>query len=692
MFYDSIPTQRPWVNLQQAVVRLDNQRVSRDALERAWTAVAALHPSLRTSIRWRDRPRPVQVVADRIAVDFEEIDWRHRPEETHEKALATFLDEDRQRGVDVEAVPHWRVTLLRLAKSRSVMIWTIHNALADGNSIAIVLEDLFWLLDTGIPVSTSEASETYLARCAAISAPADPSAGPFFASCLDGFEPLGLTTTTARSASNTRAEVLTRVLDTALTSALSAAADRAGGTLRSLVEAAWGLMLARWHNSADVVFGVTGSGRNFMADGERATGCFLNSLPRRMKFGRASTLGEVVAALKADAEAMEPYEQVSVAEIRKFCNLHGASYLFDTVVMFDRGSMTDLFARVGLSSEGRSAELRSELDLPLSLSAYTDAKMRLEFESDPAVVPIDRARKMLDHLTRLLAAMAEAGPQTLLRDLDMLGGERAEVMALGEPAQGTAPLAWLDRFRDVVVRDPDAVALQQAGRPGSLSYGTLDAASDRLAAHLQAKGAGPGDIVAIHLGRRPEYVVALLAVLKTGAAFLPVDPSYPDAVTQHMVSDSGTRLVISDAKVPPASGAEVIAPDAGTEGARPAPVARDPAGPAYVIYTSGSTGKPKGVVIPDRAMAAHSQAISRLFAITREDRVYQFMSLSFDFSLEEILPTLFQGATLVMRSDDAALSGAAFLDEIGPLGITVLHLPTAFFHIATDYVTASGAS
>lgn len=691
MFYESIPTQRPWVNLQQALVRLDNQRVSREGLQRAWAAVTALHPSLRASIRWRDRPRPVQTVADTVVVDFEELDWRHRPEAAHEKALAAFLDEDRQRGVDVEAVPHWRVTLIRLAKARWVMVWTIHNALADGNSIAIVLEDLFWLLDTGIPLSAPETAETYLDRCAAIGAPADPSAKQFFADYLEGFEPLGLTTTTARSGAGTRAEVMTRQLDRALGSALEASAQRAGGTLRNVIEAAWGLMLARWHNSSDLVFGVTGGGRDLMADGARATGCFLNSLPRRMKIGRSSTLGEVVAALHADAEAMWPYEQVSVAEIRRFCNLHGASYLFDTVVMFDRGSMADLFRRVGLSAEGRRAELHSELDLPLSLSVYTDDGVRLDLEADPTVVDRDRARRMLDHLTRLLASIAAAGPQTLLRDLDMLGDERAGTLALGEPQQGTAPLAFLDRFRDIVARHPDAIALEQAGDPARLSYRALDAASDRLAALLQAKGAGPGDIVAIHLGRRPDYVVSLLAVLKTGAAFLPVDPTYPDAVTGHMVRDSGTRLVISDGMAPPAPDVEVIAPDAGTGTARPAAVSRDPAGPAYVIYTSGSTGKPKGVVIPDRAMVGHSQAISRLFGITAQDRVYQFMSLSFDFSLEEILPTLFQGATLVMRSDRAALSGADFLDEIAHLGLTVLHLPTAFFHIAADYLTATGA-
>ena len=535
-------------------------------------------------------------------------------------------------------------------------------------------------------------AETYLGMCEAIGAPAGPAAKPFFARYLEGFEPLGLAVTGAESDDDRHLERLTRALDAALTTALSDMADRCGGTLPNLVQAAWGLMLARWQNAADVVFGVTSNGRNLLDDADRAAGCFLNSLPLRMKVDRDTTLGEAIRTLGRDTDAMHQFEQVSVAQIRDFCNIHGASYLFDTVVMFDRGSMKELFKRAGARSEGRSADLRSEIDLPLSLAVYTDVAMRLELEADPAVVSRDRAGQMLDHLIRLLASIAAAGPEVRLRDLDMLGDDRAELLALGTPEQTTEYVGFLDKLREVVERDPEAIAIQSAGQAGSLSFGALDAASDRLAAVLQAKGAGPGDIVAIHLGRCREYFVSLLAVLKTGAAFLPIDPSYPDAVIEHMVRDSGTRLIISTDMEAPAPGIDVVSPEAETAGEDLRSVERDPALPAYVIYTSGSTGKPKGVVIPDRAMVGHIQSTTRQLGLGSSDRIYQFMSLSFDFSLEEILPTLLNGATLVLRSEAAAQSAAALLDEIAPLGLTVLNLPTAFFHMLTDYLTATGAT
>ncbi len=686
MFYESIPGQKPWVNLQQTILRWQG-RIPAARLARAWEWVVALHPALRTTIVWRDQPKPVQRVAQKVRVRIAERDLSG----AGETALETFLEEDRARGIDLEAAPPWRLTLLNLGGGRQAMVWTAHNALIDAASIGIVLEDVFSVLDNGAPVSPGKSAEAHLALCETIAAPAPPEAEPFFTAYLDGFEPPGLTRAPAPGA-DVRAELLSRVLDRDLTRRITAMAERCGGTLRNLVETAWGLMMARWQNSGDVVFGVTGAGRNLLQDGDRATGCFLNTLPMRMKVGAGTTLGETVAALSRNTRAMRPFEQVSVAEIRRFCKLHSASFLFDTVVMFDRGQVSGVFARSGLGAEGRSAELRSETDLPLSLEVETGEELRLSLEADPAVVPPARARLMLDQLTRLFASIADAGPATRLGDLDMLGPERDAILALGAPKQENAYIGFLDRFRAQVARAPEAVAVEQAGTGERLSYAGLDTASDRLAALLQARGAAPGQIVAIHLGREPDYLTAMLAVLKTGAAFLPVDPGYPDAVRAHMIEDSGTRLVIARTP-PPATGAGVIAPDAADRGERAlTPVTRDPEGAAYVIYTSGSTGKPKGVVVPDRAMVGHAQAISRLFAITHEDRVFQFMSLSFDFSLEEIMPTLFQGATLVLRSDKAARSGAEYFGEIAPLGLTVLHFPTAFFHVATDYLTASGTA
>lgn len=235
---------------------------------------------------------------------------------------------------------------------------------------------------------------------------------------------------------------------------------------------------------------------------------------------------------------------------------------------------------------------------------------------------------------------------------------------------------------------PHAAALQDGTQVWSTSE--LDAAANRLAWHLRGLGAGPGEFVAICLPRSAEAIVCMLAVLKCGAAFVPLDPAYPAARRAHKIEDCRPLLVLSrralaDA-MPPHPARDVWLDDPAVrdwidrERQDPVPVEIDPEAPAYVIYTSGSTGKPKGVVIPHRALRGHALAVIQRYALMPTDRVLQFASLAFDISIEEIFPTLACGSTLVLH--DAAAGGRIddFLASVESHALTVLNLPTAFWH------------
>jgi amino acid adenylation domain-containing protein len=212
---------------------------------------------------------------------------------------------------------------------------------------------------------------------------------------------------------------------------------------------------------------------------------------------------------------------------------------------------------------------------------------------------------------------------------------------------------------------PDAPAVIQGDR--TLTRAELDDRARRLAGALRERGVGPEDVVGVQLPRSPDVIVALLAVRMAGAAYLPLDPTYPPARIRAMIEDSGARLVI---------GHDL---DVGADGPAIEPVARHPRSAAYVIYTSGSTGTPKGVVVEDAALARFSATIRERFALTPGDRVLQFASLSFDTAVEEIWPTLDAGATLVMRDVDL-WDPAELCERVDSHGITVLDLPTAYWH------------
>ena len=250
-------------------------------------------------------------------------------------------------------------------------------------------------------------------------------------------------------------------------------------------------------------------------------------------------------------------------------------------------------------------------------------------------------------------------------------------------------------FAQVVANAADASAVEVAGSDGegNLSYRALDQWSDRIAAQLRGEGIEVGSVVAIRLPRSPAFIAAIFGVLKCGAAFVPVDPSYPDAVQAHMLHDSGAKAVIGGQVGAGGPDLVVIDPnDLPEDKSIPAAPPVDPSQLAYILYTSGSTGTPKGVEVTRHNLLSHIAAIRAAFALVPEERVLQFASLSFDVALEEIFPTLMSGAALVLRSNEMSQSASVCLERAEQAQVSVANLPTAFWHVLTDYITANKAA
>jgi amino acid adenylation domain-containing protein len=267
-------------------------------------------------------------------------------------------------------------------------------------------------------------------------------------------------------------------------------------------------------------------------------------------------------------------------------------------------------------------------------------------------------------------------------------GEPAAAPPAGRPAMaGTRGPAFAHRlFEAAARRAPAAPAAVFAGR--ALSYGELNQAANRLARVLRARGVGADARVAVAMERAPELPVALLAVLKAGGAYVPVDPAYPAERIRYVLRDSGAPLLLTHAAVRArveGAGAEVLSfgvdddllrrGDGRDLGGDPHPEAL-----AYVIYTSGSTGRPKGVGVSHRSLAGHNLAVVERYALTAADRAAQLTSLGFDISVEEIFPTWAAGGAVVFRPDEAAGYGSGFGAWLARERITVLNLPTAFWH------------
>ncbi|MCX5661772.1 MAG: amino acid adenylation domain-containing protein [Planctomycetota bacterium] len=338
-----------------------------------------------------------------------------------------------------------------------------------------------------------------------------------------------------------------------------------------------------------------------------------------------------------------------------------------------------------------------ELDADMLLVAYEDG-------SPPAL--LDRATLLPWQRTAVARQLAQvertlrATPQIPMSSLSLLDDEeRHQVLVEWNQTRAPFPSCSVPALVSTqAARTPAAKAVRFGD--ASISYDTLERRSNQLARRLGALGVGRGDLVALCLERSIEVVVGLLGILKAGAAYVPIDPSYPAGRVEHMLTDSGARVAVTQHSLRERffAGETVKAVSLDDDAAAlavlddaPVGVAVDPADICYVIYTSGSTGTPKGVEVTHRGLVNHSSFIAARYGLGAGDRMLCSASISFDVAGEQIYPALFAGAEVVVRPDDLFESFARFERFVRDEAITAMVLPTAFWHEWVRELSRSGA-
>ena len=328
-----------------------------------------------------------------------------------------------------------------------------------------------------------------------------------------------------------------------------------------------------------------------------------------------------------------------------------------------------------------------QFDLCIEL-AESEAGFSGYVEYKDALFGADRIARLQAHFVRVLEGLV-GHPSDRIGSLPLMSEAetRQTVLAWGQSSGAGEPELCLHRLIEAQVRKtPGVVAVEQDGQ--SLTYRELDARANQVAHYLRRRGVGPGVVVGLCVERSPNLIVGMLGILKSGGAYLPLDADYPTARLEHMLRDSEVRVLVTQQNQLvrlPATNPHTICLDSEWD-----QIAKFPDSPiegtdaldnlAYVIYTSGSTGHPKGVMIEHRSIANYVRAITKIVDLTGRDRVLQFASLSFDTAAEEIFPCLAAGATLVLRTATMVDSVSGFLDRCRDLNLTILDLPTAYWH------------
>ncbi|HEX2190552.1 MAG TPA: amino acid adenylation domain-containing protein [Longimicrobiaceae bacterium] len=668
-----------------------------DALRRAWQGAVDRHPALRTGFAWEGVERPLQLVHRRAELPFRVEDWRGSPEAERAARLDRWLGEDRAAGFDLAGAPLMRLTLFRLEDAAYRVVWTHHHLVTDGWSIPLLFRDVVALYDAatrgadaGLPPAPP-----YRDYVAWLERRDAAGAEGFWREALAGFAaptPLELRRPDAPAEDGPRygrARVETGPEEA---QALHALARRWRLTPSTLVQGAWALLLSRFAGEEDVLFGAVVSGRPGELPGvEEMVGLFINTVPVRARAADGERLPEWLAGIQRHLAAAAEHAYTPLVQLRAWSDVPATLPLFESLVAFQNQPMEDVLAGAERSLSVRDWEGTEQADLPLTLVAGLRDRLLVEAEYlrdrfDPAAVEL-----LLARLRALLAEMA-AAPESTLGELGLLrGAERRQVLeawggAPAEPPRAPVHEAFAARARE----HPDALAVELGDE--RLSYGELEARANRLAGALRRRGAVPEARVALYLERGPEMVVALLAVLKAGAAFVPLDPAYRSERLARILRDAAPRVLLTtsalegtlDAGGVPALRLDADRDELAREGADAPAGGVAPESLAYVIHTSGSTGEPKGVAVPHGALAAMVAAAARLHGVGPGTRLLQAYSLGFDPAVLDVFMALTTGASLHLASREDQLSGERLAGLLREREITAAALAPALLGAMPD--------
>ncbi|MFE7577247.1 amino acid adenylation domain-containing protein [Streptomyces sp. NPDC057521] len=657
--------------------------LDREALAHALDAVTARHETLRSRYPVTDDGRPVLEIAEPAPAPLPVV------EAQDEEHAARLVDEAGAEPFDLAAGPLLRTLLVRVADRDHILLLVVHHSVSDGWSSEILISEILRCYAAHVagegdplpelPVQYGDFAQWQRDRLTGDALTAEVA---YWADELAGVEPLVLPTARPRPARQTfDGAGYGFQVERALLDRLAALGKAHGATIHMVLLAAFQELLARFSGQRDFAVGSPVAGRP-EPELEGLVGMFVNVLALRARLDGDPTFAELLDRTRETCLEAYAHQELPFAQLVTELNVErdvSRSPVFQAVLAVQNYA-TGRQATAGPGLDTETYGLRASgtrFDVELFLMEWPDG-LRGAFNYNTDLFAEADIARLAAHLDRLLHAVADR-PDVPLSDIDLLSDdERAletkDFNRTERPVPADATLVSL--IAEQIARTPDATAV--TADDGSLTYAGLDAAADRIAARLVAAGTGPGDVVAVGAERSLELVAALLAVLRTGACYTPLDVEYPPERLAFMLEDSGARVLLTQRDIPVPEGCKATVlhlEDDGdlSRGSAPTMSVPTPDDPAYLIYTSGSTGRPKGVPNTHRAIVNRLLWMQRSYPIGPEDSVLQKTPAGFDVSVWEFFWPLMTGARLVLARPGGQKDAAYLSELIRSAPVTVAH-------------------
>jgi amino acid adenylation domain-containing protein len=667
------------------------------ALQRALDAIVERHEILRTTYAQEDGI-PVQIIAEEWKIDLPVIDLRGIPETERSAEAHRLIVEEAQRPFDLARDLMVRVMLVRLADDEHLMLFAMHHIATDGWSKEVMYRELATLYSafstvqpSPLPAPSIQYADFALWQRRWLTGDRLERLLSFWRKTLaDALPILALPTDRPRPAVQTVRGAHKRfAIARAVADGLKSLSQREGVTLYMVLLAAFKTFLHRYTTQTDILVGSPVAARN-LGDLEGLIGYFSNTLVMRTDLAGDPPFREVLrrvreTALAAYEHQEMPFEKL-VVELRPERDLSHTPLVQVAFILHSR-ALGQALEVPGLTLGAVEID-RGTAKFDLSLSMIdVDGNLFGSCEYNTDLFDEATIIRMQEQFRTLLEGIVENEDRRISILPLLPGGERRRVLS---DWNATATEYPHDRcahelFEVQAERTPDAPAV--AFEDVVLTYRELNERANQLAHSLRARGVGLESPVGICMESTLDMPVGILGILKAGGAYVPLDPAYPQDRLGQMIRDSGISLLLTQQSLVtklPAEDVDVLCQDLARESiaeeSRENPQSRaTPGNLAYVFFTSGSTGQPRSILVPHGGMVNHNTAATRLYGLGAEDRVLQFASISFDISVEELFPTWFAGATLVLKPASLSIVGVPFARWLDQAKISVLNLPTAYW-------------
>ncbi|MCD9881105.1 non-ribosomal peptide synthetase, partial [Streptomyces guryensis] len=655
-----------------------DSRARLDAFVAVLQRVVDRHDILRTAVLWEGLREPVQVVARHAQIPVREVTLEH-DSDVVDGLLAACGS-----VMDITAAPLVQVTTAGIPGSqRWVALLQVHHLVQDHTAVDVLFTEVQAFLEgreAELPVPLPFRNFVAQARLGMPVAEHEAFFGRLLGDVSEPTAPFDMTDVRGDGTEVTEAHTS---LDGATAAAVRDMARRLGVSAATVLHVMFARVVASASGREDVVFGTVLFGRMQAGAGaDRVPGLFINTLPVRLDTSRRGVL-DAVRSMQADLAELLVHEHAPLALAQRMSGVAAEAPLFTALFNYRHSAGA---ADADMEVEGIEvlfAQERTNYPLMVSVDDTGDGFVFTVQCVDP--IDPDLVLSLMDTATSRLVQALDQAPDTPVHTLPVLNDTEQNLVlsqwndTAAEVADRTLPVL----FEEQVARTPDATALVFDGN--ELSYREVNERANRLARLLVERGAGPERFVAVVLPRSPELVVALLAVVKSGAAYVPIDPDYPadriacildDADPMCVITGLGAGGVLPEDTPRILVDAPALAEYSGTDLSKVV----DPDTPAYAIFTSGSTGRPKGVVIEHRALVNFLSSMQERFGLGVGDRLLAVTTVAFDITGLELYVPLLNGAAVVLASPQDVRDPLALRSLISSAGVSVMQATPSLWH------------